>query len=61
MIHLKQDHMTFGLIPLCGKAMWDGLTEHPTENECWECASIAGAYSLDLQRRFNLNPDGSER
>ena len=60
MIHLVHHSRTHGRIPLCGQAMWEGLTVDPERNECWECASIAGAYSLDLQRRFGINADGSE-
>jgi hypothetical protein len=41
--------------------MWDGLASDPNRNECWGCASIAGAYSPELQERWNLNADGSER
>jgi hypothetical protein len=29
-------------VPLCGRADWDDLTDDPSTNECWECASIAG-------------------
>ena len=60
LIHLSTDHPTHGPIPLCGQAMWEGLTSNPDRNECWECASIAGAYSPDLQQRFGVNADGSE-
>ncbi len=42
MIHLTWDDSTHGPVPLCGRANWDGLTEQPAVNECWECASIAG-------------------
>jgi hypothetical protein len=42
MIHLAGRHEKYGPVPLCGQAMWDGLTEAPHRNECWECASIAG-------------------
>jgi len=61
MIHLRYTHSDHGPIPLCGQAMWDTLTDDPNRNECWECASIAGAYSPDLQQRFGLNADGSPR
>jgi len=58
--HLTTIDTVHGAIPLCGQAMWDGLTSNPERNECWECASIAGAYSLDLQERFGVNADGTE-
>ena len=66
MIHLRHpdERSWTGFAPLCGRADYDnpdGLTIHPERNECWECASIAGAYSPDLQERFGLNADGSER
>ena len=61
MIHIGHHHETHGPIPLCGQAMWDDLTDDPNRNECWECASIAGAYSADLQERFGLNADGTEK
>lgn len=61
MIHLRNRHPVYGAVPLCGQAMWDGLTMDPDRNECWECASIAGAYSPELQERFGVNADGSER
>jgi hypothetical protein len=60
-IHLTTRHVRHGNIPLCGNAMWEGLTSLPDINECWECASIAGVYSPALQERFGLNADGSER
>jgi len=61
MIHIAITDDTYGQIPLCGRAMWDSLTRDPNRNECWECASIAGAYSPELQERFDVNPDGTER
>lgn len=61
MIHLAHLDPVHGYIPLCGQAMWDKVTDDPNRNECWECASIAGAYSPDLQARFNVNADGTER
>lgn len=62
MIHLQYRHADHGPIPLCGQAMWDDpLTALPDRNGCWECASIAGAYSPELQERFDVNPDGSPR
>ena len=42
LIHLTAQHEKYGPIPLCGQAMWEGLTQIPSRNECWECASIAG-------------------
>jgi hypothetical protein len=42
MIHLMIIDTVHGAIPLCGRAMWDGLTSQPDRNECWECASIKG-------------------
>jgi hypothetical protein len=59
-IHLRTTHPEYGAVPLCGNAMWDGLASHPDINQCWECASIAGAYSPDLQERFGVNADGTE-
>ena len=59
--HLMTIDTIHGAIPLCGQAMWEGLTSDPNRNECWECASIAGAYSPELQTRFNVNADGTER
>jgi hypothetical protein len=50
-----------GAVPLCGRSLWEDLTTNPENNECWECASIAGAYSPELQERFGVNADGSER
>jgi hypothetical protein len=61
MIHLRTVHELYGGVPLCGQAMWDRLTHDSAKNECWECASIAGVYSPDLQERFGINADGSER
>lgn len=42
MIHIEASSEKYGKVPLCDRAMWDGLTQRPEENECWECASIAG-------------------
>lgn len=70
--HIKHVDPTYGAIPLCGRAMWDGLVAGPPElvsaiNECWECASIAGVPYLDegerakladeLEARKNASPD----
>ena len=60
LIHLTAQHDVHGAIPLCGQAMWEAVTNAPDINECWECASIAGAYSPDLQQRFGVNADGTE-
>ena len=61
MIHLATCHEIHGEIPLCGQAMWDRLvSDCDPDNECWECASIAGAYSPQLQERFGVNADGTE-
>lgn len=59
MMHLSAPHDEYVAIPLCGQAMWEGLTSDPNRNECWECASIAGAYSTDLQDRFGVHADGT--
>lgn len=61
MIHLRTISDRHGEVPLCGQAMWDDLTAITDRNECWECASIAGAYSPQLQERFGLNADGTKR
>lgn len=41
MIHIATEDDNHGLIPLCGRADWSGLT-HAQRSECWECNSIAG-------------------
>ena len=51
MIHLQHEHELYGPVPLCGRANWDGLTRRPENNECWECASIAGVPQPDPEER----------
>lgn len=43
LVHLLAEDPIYGPVPLCGRAMWDDLTEDRFLNECWECASIVGA------------------
>jgi hypothetical protein len=48
-------------LPLCGRANWDddALVTNPDDNDCWECASIAGHYSPHLMEKWGVNQDGS--
>lgn len=56
-LHVTESH---GAIPLCGRALWDELTDDLNSNECVECASIAGHYSPELQRRWSVDEKGRE-
>jgi hypothetical protein len=40
MIHLKVTHPEWGPTPMCGRSSWEGLTDDPRKNECWECESL---------------------
>ena len=43
MIHIATVHEIHGEVPLCGRANWERLvSDNDPDNECWECASIAG-------------------
>ena len=59
MKHLMTDHPTYGKVPLCGQAMWESLTNWTEANECWECASIHGVYSKQLQHDFGIDVHGA--
>ena len=62
MNHIKSTTERWGTItlPLCGRANWDdgSLVTDPDDNECWECASIAGHYAPALMAKWGLELDG---